>query len=63
MARDPYDGKPYFCTTCGEFLNPADCDDGGCQIESQEAATFRAARKRPIGSDLAAQEKASKDAA
>lgn len=62
--RDPYDGKPYFCTTCGEYLVIADCPSPSeCKLETLEAAQARAAKKRNVGSDLASAQKTARDAA
>lgn len=54
MRRDPYDGKPYYCNSCGlgwaEFQA---CEDGPCELESDKAAQQRQRRRRPQTSDLA----------
>lgn len=48
---DPYDGKPYYCTTCGERYSPFRCGQG-CQEETKETAQSRARRRRPMTSSL-----------
>lgn len=51
MSRDPYDGLPYYCSTCGDPY-PADekCEESPalCSIETKHAAEARALRRRPL---------------
>lgn len=40
--RTPYDGKPYYCVTCGlGFGEYIACEEAGCKLESIEAAQAR----------------------
>lgn len=40
--RNPYDGVPYYCKTCGVGLSELQaCEDGGCEMESQHDALER----------------------
>lgn len=46
MNRDPYDGKPYYCTLCGAgFGEVMACEEPDCQLESAEHAHQRAVQK------------------
>lgn len=44
--RTPYDGQPYYCELCGlglaEFMA---CEDGDCQLKSEQAAQARKQQK------------------
>lgn len=46
MDRTPYDGKPYYCETCGlgfgEFMA---CEEVNCALESDVTARARRAFK------------------
>lgn len=43
IERTPYDGRPYYCDTCGLGLAEYNaCEDGDCQLESVEEAQRRA---------------------
>ena len=52
MGRDPYDGEPFYCVTCGfgygEYIA---CEDVACKLESREKAQSRKQRRRAVGSD------------
>ena len=52
--RTPYDGKPFYCTACGEEWTSACPSLPACKLESAEAAQLRQQRKRPKTSDVAA---------
>lgn len=43
--RSPFDGRPYYCTTChfgwGEYLA---CEEPGCRLEGEAVAADRVAR-------------------
>lgn len=40
--RNPYDGQPYYCKTCGVGLAEyRACEDGNCELESQHDAIVR----------------------
>jgi hypothetical protein len=44
--RTPYDGKPFYCSTCGMGLSEyMACEDGDCQLEGEAIATARQERK------------------
>lgn len=52
--RTPYDGKPYYCESCGlSFAELQACEDGGCELESAQAARDR---KREHDQDAASAE-------
>ena len=55
MARDPYDGQPYYCKTCGGEPGEHTQQDfaDGCKLEDIATAQMRQRRRRPGGSDLA----------
>ena len=42
VKRTPYDGKPFYCETCGlgwkEFVA---CEERDCELETVESAIFR----------------------
>jgi hypothetical protein len=38
-----FDGKPLYCTVCGDVYDPAPCGQG-CVLESEAAAKARAER-------------------
>lgn len=43
MDRTPYDGKPYYCETCGlGFAELVACEEPGCRLEDDVTARFRA---------------------
>ena len=47
--RTPYDGKPYYCTTCGLGLGEyIACEEVDCKLETEEAAQTRAALKAMV---------------
>lgn len=50
MDRTPYDGKPFYCKTCGlglgEFMA---CEEPDCVLETTEEAERRAALRSPVG--------------
>jgi hypothetical protein len=52
MSRDPYDGRPYYCVSCGEKFDEH-CVGGDCIMESTNAAQNRARKRRTCTSDLA----------
>lgn len=56
MSRDPYDGEPYYCVTCGvgypEFMACEEPD--ACKLESREKAQARKRKRRDVGSDAKA---------
>ena len=38
----PYNGKPYYCVTCGMgFAEYMACSDNDCELESEESAKER----------------------
>lgn len=52
QARDPHDGKPFYCALCGAGWNEyGACEEPDCKLESEAVATLRAQRKRPVTSD------------
>jgi hypothetical protein len=59
MTRRWFDGKPFYCVTCGEeyvscgATGDIEIQDAGCKLESESVAQLRAQRCRPITSDLA----------
>ncbi len=61
-VRGPYDGLPYYCTTCGlglgEFLA---CEEAECELESAQAAQLRAQRKRSVKGSASAVARAAKE--
>jgi hypothetical protein len=41
-TRSPYDGKPYYCETCGiGFAEFMACEDGDCKLEDEASAEAR----------------------
>ena len=42
-TRSPWDGKPYYCVTCGlGFAEFIACEDGDCKLEGEASAQARA---------------------
>lgn len=42
MRRTPYDGLPYYCSTCGVgFTGYLECEDTDCLLETLEQAADR----------------------
>lgn len=46
-SRSPYDGRPYYCLTCGSgFSEFVACSELDCDLETEIEAQDRARKKR-----------------
>lgn len=54
MGRDPHDGRPFYCVTCGHgFAEFVACEEPDCTLETTAAAEARAtAARAPSARDI-----------